>query len=253
MPPMADAPKLATVALDTPALLALAPPKPMAPTDVFASIAAPPEANPKPAFAVATGVFQAPVLNEKVLPRTVAKTGAFDGERQIGGTRASAVKVAAAGFGDPESNENEAVGRPRAAVGRFADAGFGAVAAARSPVEMKPKVRAGGFDSRIPVLSALPKLRLAQVRSTEVEILFKPRPAYTEEARKLKIEGEVLVEVLFTASGEVKVLRVTRGLGHGLDEAAAQAAANIRFKPAERDGLPMDSTAVAHITFRLAY
>jgi TonB family protein len=94
---------------------------------------------------------------------------------------------------------------------------------------------------------------MEQVRPTEVEILFKPRPAYSEEARRLKIEGEVLVEVLFAASGEVKVVGVEKGLGHGLDEAAVQAAANIRFKPAKRGGVAVDSTAVARITFQLAY
>ncbi|HEY2858866.1 MAG TPA: energy transducer TonB, partial [Terracidiphilus sp.] len=87
----------------------------------------------------------------------------------------------------------------------------------------------------------------------EVEILYKPKPVYTDEARRLKIEGEVLLDVIFTASGEVKVLRVSKGLGHGLDEAAIQAAAHIRFKPAERDGSKADSTATARITFSLAY
>jgi len=161
------------------------------------------------------------------------------------------VTVASAGFGDAQLME--AVGRPRPAVGSRGEAGFGAVVTAKAPVQAEPAVRAGAFDSRIAAPAALPKPRMEQSWPREVEILFKPRPAYTEEARKLKIEGEVVVEVLFAASGEVKVLRVMQGLGHGLDEAAAQAAANIRFKPAERGGTPVDSTALAHIRFQLAY
>ena len=86
-----------------------------------------------------------------------------------------------------------------------------------------------------------------------VEIVAKPRPVYSAEARRLGIEGEVLVEVMFLATGEARVVRVTRGLGHGLDEAAVEAARAIRFKPAMRGGQPADSAAVVHIQFQLAY
>ena len=54
------------------------------------------------------------------------------------------------------------------------------------------------------------------------------------------------------ASGRVRVLRVVRGLGHGLDESAVRAAQQISFRPALRDGQPADSTAVLHIIFQLA-
>jgi hypothetical protein len=46
---------------------------------------------------------------------------------------------------------------------------------------------------------------------------------------------------------------VVRGLGHGLDESALAAANMMRFKPALRNGVPVDSTAVVHVVFRLAY
>lgn len=85
------------------------------------------------------------------------------------------------------------------------------------------------------------------------EILSKPRPEYTDEARRLRIEGEVLVEVLFRASGEAHVLRTIQGLGHGLDESAIAAANAIRFRPAKRGDAAVDSTAVVHIVFQLAY
>jgi TonB family protein len=86
-----------------------------------------------------------------------------------------------------------------------------------------------------------------------VEILVKPRPDYTDEARKQRIEGEVLLRVLFTSTGEVRVQEVTRGLGYGLNENAVRAAENIRFKPAQRAGQAVDSTAIVHIVFQLAY
>ena len=67
-------------------------------------------------------------------------------------------------------------------------------------------------------------------------------PIYTEEARKQKVEGEVLVEAVLEASGKVKVLRVVRGLGHGLDEEAVKEAGQLRFKPgaARRPALGLD-------------
>src|SRR5580704_3434127 len=89
--------------------------------------------------------------------------------------------------------------------------------------------------------------------TTSVEITFKPNPIYTDEARNLKLEGEVLLEVQFGANGQLHVNRVVRGLGHGLDEAAIAAANKMRFKPAMRSGQPMDSTAVVHVVFQMAY
>jgi TonB family protein len=93
----------------------------------------------------------------------------------------------------------------------------------------------------------------APASATPVEILDKPRPAYTEEARRLSVEGEVLIEVLFEASGQTKVQRLIRGLGHGLDVNAMSAARQIRFRPARQEGAAVDSLAVVHILFQLAY
>jgi TonB family protein len=115
-------------------------------------------------------------------------------------------------------------------------------------------VRQGGFGDADAAKPEAPKKKLdTGPPQVPVEILFKPKPDYTEEARKQKIEGEVSVRVLFTASGEVRVLDVVRGLGHGLDENAVRAAQQIKFKPAQRDGQPVDSTATVRIVFQLAY
>lgn len=86
-----------------------------------------------------------------------------------------------------------------------------------------------------------------------VEIVFKPKPEYTAEARQAGVEGEVLVEALFSAGGDLRIIRVVHGLGHGLDENALAAARAIRFRPAERAGATIDSTAIVHILFQLAY
>ena len=76
----------------------------------------------------------------------------------------------------------------------------------------------------------------------EVERLWDAAPG-TPEADRL--------EVLFTTGGQVRVIRVIQGLGHGLDEQAVRAAQQIKFKPALHEGQPVDSTAVVHIIFQL--
>lgn len=66
-------------------------------------------------------------------------------------------------------------------------------------------------------------------------ILEQPAPAYTEEARRLKVEGKVSLEVALYAQGSVGV-RVVEGLPHGLSEKAVEAARKIKFRPAEDKG-----------------
>jgi TonB family protein len=118
----------------------------------------------------------------------------------------------------------------------------------------RTEITTGTFgNSSIAAAVARPSRNAPATILSPAEILSKPRPAYTDEARRLQIEGEVLLEVLFGASGEAQVLRMLRGLGHGLDENAIAAARAIHFRPAKRDGLDVDSSAVVHIVFRLAY
>jgi len=112
-------------------------------------------------------------------------------------------------------------------------------------------VKAGGFD--LPSApSGVARSAPAPHPDTPVEILWKPKPAYTAEARERRVEGEVVLEVLFRASGQISVTRVVRGLGFGLDESARAAAAQIRFRPSARDGNPVDSSGLVHIVFQLS-
>ena len=88
--------------------------------------------------------------------------------------------------------------------------------------------------------------------NTPVSILDRPHPVYSEEGRTLRIEGDVILDVVFLASGQLQVNSVVSGLGHGLDQAAVQAAKQIHFKPATRDGHPVDFPARVRISFRVA-
>jgi TonB family protein len=157
--------------------------------------------------------------------------------------------VASAGFGDAQAPPSAGQRRPSP----VATAGFGETGISSAPGSARAAVRSSGFGDAV---SAAPSARGARPDAapaiTVARILEKPRPAYSEEARRLQIEGEVQLEILFGASGEIRILRVVRGLGHGLDENAAQAARTIRFLPARRDGRAVDSTATVHILFQLA-
>ncbi len=85
-----------------------------------------------------------------------------------------------------------------------------------------------------------------------VEIIFKPTPVYTDEARRLGIQGDVGLSVIFKADGTIRVLGVVKSLGHGLDQEALRIAPQIRFKPAKQGGHPADFPATLRIEFRLA-
>jgi TonB family protein len=87
--------------------------------------------------------------------------------------------------------------------------------------------------------------------TSTVQILSKPTPTYSAEARDLRTQGDVVLEVVFRADGFVDVVRVVSGLGHGLDEAAIAAAKRIRFKPAMSDEQAVDFPARVRIEFRL--
>ena len=145
-------------------------------------------------------------------------------------------------------------GGAKGAKGVVASTGFGnGVAVGGSGGGAHGAIQQGVFADE--KASDAPKVKqAASVSNTNpVEILYRPKPVYTTEGIAKKIEGEVLVQVVFKASGEVQVERVVRGLGYGLDEAAEAAARQIKFKPATQNGQPVDFPAIAHITFELAY
>jgi TonB family protein len=115
-------------------------------------------------------------------------------------------------------------------------------------------VRTGGFVEADPREMGTGRSRTTNPpakANAPAEILFKPKPVYSAEARQLKIEGQVALDVILEASGKVRVLQVLHALGHGLDEAADKAAMQIRFRPATKDGIPVDTRATLYITFQL--
>src|SRR5271165_392760 len=216
-----------------------------------------------------------------VIPKQLVKTNVFSAGSSATPTMAAAPqKVQTGGFGDPngvpaadnhgrpvtimQSGTFDLPGGPgygngtggsKGARGVVASAGFGnGVAIGDNSGRVSASrgtVRQAGFGDADVVASTQPKPKAAEpaVKTIPAEITFKPRPVYTEEGRRLKVEGEVLVEVVFTATGQIRIVRIVQGLGHGLDESAVRAAEQIQFRPALKNGQPSDFPAVLHIVF----
>ncbi len=77
------------------------------------------------------------------------------------------------------------------------------------------------------------------------------RPAYTDDARRARVQGRVRIELAVDDHGQVTVARVLEGLGHGLDEAALEAARHLRFSPATHCNEPVAAPFVISMRFVL--
>jgi TonB family protein len=84
-----------------------------------------------------------------------------------------------------------------------------------------------------------------------VQVIRLPRPEYTTEARKNKVQGQVTLRVTFKADGTIGSINVVRGLPDGLTDKAIEAAKAIEFKPATRDGVSVTSTKLVSVNFNL--
>jgi TonB family protein len=219
--------------------------------------------------------------NQPKRPKDDVKVGNLSsGSAAVATVKAPVDKVQTGGFGDPngipgKGDPNKATnvnrlgsptlpggpgygngtGGDKGIRGTVASTGFGNGTAVPPPSGGKRgTVQSTGFADQT-VATDAPKKKAATGESatTPVNILDKPRPEYTAEGRSLKIEGDVVLEMVFLANGSIQITRVVSGLGHGLDEAAMRAAQQIKFKPAKREGQPVDFPARVRIEFRLAY
>ena len=190
-------------------------------------------------------------------PPSQVQTGGFGDPNGIPGKpdQGKAVNIAALGSFDLPSGpgSGNGTGGAKGVPGVVVSSGFGnGTAIPDNRPRASATVQASGFNDvpAPPTVHSRPAETAAKM--LPAEILSKPTPVYTQEARSLRIQGEVLLEVVLEASGSLRVVRVVRGLGHGLDDNAVKAAEQIHFKPALRDGQPADSTVVLHIIFQLA-
>jgi TonB family protein len=178
-------------------------------------------------------------------PATVAAIG-----NPYGGMQGPAIaphgKVGSVGFGN-----GSRIGSSAGVVGKVASAGLPGGAANPGPSANRGKVAAAGIPTAPTAVATAPSAG-AERPPTNLEVISKPQPKYTSEARQLRVQGDVILRVTFTASGQVVVQGIVHGLGHGLDEEARRVAQQIRFRPATHNGQPVDMTTNITITFQLA-
>lgn len=230
---------------------------------------------------VPKAVASAPSSPAKPAPAPAIKTNVFAAAKsEIASVQQPARKVQTGGFGDP----NGLPGQGDAARNTVSTVRVGSFALPQGPGEgngtsgshgVSRVVRSSGFGDRgtsqtiasrndgnikasgfgdvvAQTAAATPQPVQKRPNLQPVQITYKPQPEYTAEARRRRVEGEVLLDVLFTASGSLRIQRVVKGLGYGLDDKALAAAEQIRFHPALRDGQPYDCAALVHIRFELA-
>jgi TonB family protein len=80
---------------------------------------------------------------------------------------------------------------------------------------------------------------------------YAPDPPFSDEARKAKYQGTVVVSLVVDASGSASDLQIVRPLGLGLDEKAIEAISTWKFKPAEKDGEPVPAAIMVEVNFHL--
>jgi TonB family protein len=82
-------------------------------------------------------------------------------------------------------------------------------------------------------------------------LLSKTEPEYSEEARKAKHQGTVMLYVQIDPSGHATHIQVIKSLGLGLDEKAIEAVNKWKFSPGKKDGKPVTVEATIEVNFRL--
>ncbi len=262
--PMPAPPKVAEIKLPTPEMpkMEAAPPKRFTPppqpkVGLFKSTAPTTVANNMSAPTPKAGGFGDPMAVKPnpsaTRTATIAAVGSFNAAPGVGATGAGAARqgsVKGVEFGSGVANGVPGGKDTRATV---ASAGFsnGVLGGTGQPGS-HGTVAKGSFGDNMYGSGPAPAARPQEPTATPIVVLAKPLPSYTAEARQLKIQGDVTLEVRFLATGQVEVLRVISGLGHGLDEQAKLAAERIRFKPATRDGRAVDEVSIIHVTFQVA-
>jgi periplasmic protein TonB len=206
-----------------------------------------------------TGSAAPTTLPKKTDPSKV-QTGGFGDPNGVSGPSNPNVRANANGRGSFDlpngPGYGNGTGGANGARGTVASVGFGNGTAIQPTGSGKRPgtVQSEGFNQAVVEPTSKPKEQQSQAAAVQpIVILEKPKPQYSKEARDHRIEGTVLVSVIFKANGEIVVQGVVKGLGHGLDELAMQDAKLIKYKPAISNGQAVDFPATVHIEFLLAY
>jgi protein TonB len=254
VPKPIDIPKPAVVKMDTPKPV-IAPPAPV-------KIVAPPApvavslAHPAPASTV----------NHDAHPTAVQLGNATSPINNLKGPSVAKVNLASGMANMPPGNTGHGPAATSVSLGNGSPSGT-AMKGATGPVAVNglphgvPNGTGNGVrgPEKVQMATAVapptmprPAVEHAPARSGP-KVTYKPKPVYSAEAIQLHLEGNVSVSIRVTATGAVEVLQVTRGLGHGLDEAAVNAIKATRFQPAtDASGNPVPWEGIVTVAFQLA-
>jgi TonB family protein len=86
---------------------------------------------------------------------------------------------------------------------------------------------------------------------TAPRLISNPNPAYSEKARRAKIQGTVMISLIVDSIGEPVDVTVVLPLGEGLDESAKETVKTWRFQPGTKEGQPVRVQATIEVNFRL--
>ncbi|HXS11359.1 MAG TPA: energy transducer TonB, partial [Acidobacteriaceae bacterium] len=81
--------------------------------------------------------------------------------------------------------------------------------------------------------------------------IYTPDPEFSEEARKAKFSGNVVVSLIVDRDGKPRNVHVLRGVGMGLDEKAVEAVQQYKFKPALQNGKPVAVYLNVEVNFQI--
>ena len=204
---------------------------------------------PTPKVGMFTRVKPALMADSRIKP--LAIVGAFGdplNAMSTPNTSRSATIAAVSSFGASPGSDGHA-GATRSGVISGTSFGTNVVYAAphgdsRRVVESAAFANTAFGSAKVPVSAGEPSYKPPVVMSEQ-------QARYTADAQQARVQGEVTLKVRFLASGQVVVIGVVNGLGHGLDEEARHVAESIQFKPALQNGQPVDRTTLIHVMFQL--
>jgi TonB family protein len=221
-----------------------APPKPLPPAPEV-KIAAPPApkivnlGNPKAAS----------IVNHDANPSAV-RLGSPTNPVVTTGPAVSPVNMNAGMHGMPPGNVGNGPPASKVTLGNGLPGGSNLNGRSNSVAAVKP---VSGLGNNAGSVAQTPKVVNPLVVASPPKVLYKPTPTYTAEAKAMHLEGNVSLKIRVLADGQVEILNVVSGLGHGLDEAAKQATMATRFKPAvDSTGNPVDWVGTVIVKFQLS-
>jgi TonB family protein len=246
LPVMQEKVALPTVAAAKPAIVLA--PQPKAALAAAAAPALTPQIHPS-VTPVHLGDLNGVKPNpEATRPATIAALGNPYGGMQ-GKSEAPRGVVGSTGFGNGTKSGSNA-----GSMGRVASAGIpGATGTAPTGgAGSHGRVVAAGIPAMAAQNTPAAAPQVQEAKTTPPVLLSHSEPEYTAEARQLKIQGDVVLRVTITTSGQMVVHNVIHGLGHGLDESAMRSAPTYRFRPATQNGQPVEYTTNIIIKFQTA-